>query len=65
MGVMVVEVELIQLVSTYGLSIAIAVYLVWWITNKLTDKLDNLAEKIDKLNENILKLLDCINKREK
>jgi len=41
----------------YGIAGFLAVYLVYFITNRLNSKLDNLAEKIDKLSDNIEKLL--------
>jgi len=40
-----------------GLAGFLSVYLVYFITNKLNSKLDNLAEKIDKLSDSIEKLL--------
>lgn len=47
------EVNVVQLVSTFGLSVGIAVYLVYWVTNKLSDKLDNLSNKMDKVVDNL------------
>jgi len=43
-----------------GLAGFLSVYLVYFITNRLNRKLDNLAEKIDKLSNNIEKLLVII-----
>ena len=40
-----------------GLAGFLSVYLVYFVTNKLNSKLDNLAEKIDKLSDSIEKLL--------
>jgi len=43
-----------------GLAGFLSIYLVYFITNKLNSKLDNLAEKIDKLSDSIEKLLVVI-----
>jgi len=40
-----------------GLAGFLSIYLVYFITNKLNSKLDNLAENIDKLSDSIEKLL--------
>jgi len=55
----VVEVDLIQLLTTNGLAVAIAIYLVWWITNRLDRKLDDLTNAIKELSNaiNTLKIL--------
>lgn len=59
MGDHVVEVDLIQLLTTNGLAVAIAIYLVWWITNRLDRKLDDLTNAIKELSNaiNTLKIL--------
>ena len=66
---MVVEINLLDWVSTYGVGIAIAVYLVWWVTTKLNGKLDRLAQstdklsdKIDELRNEIIKLIEKLGK---
>ncbi|RLG74350.1 MAG: hypothetical protein DRO23_07000 [Thermoprotei archaeon] len=53
------EVDLIQLLTTNGLAVAIAIYLVWWITNRLDKKLDDLTNAIKELSNaiNTLKIL--------
>jgi len=45
----------------YGIAGFLAIYLTYFITNKLNSKLDNLANKIDKLNNSIEKLVVIIN----
>lgn len=59
MGVVLMEMDLIQLITTNGLAVAIAVYLVYWITNKLDKRIEKLTEAINKLTEavNTLKIL--------
>jgi len=44
----------------YGIAGFLAVYLTYFITNKLNSKLDRLADKIDKLNNSIEKLVVLI-----
>jgi len=53
------EMDLIQLITTNGLAVAIAVYLVYWITNKLDRRIEKLTEAINKLTEavNTLKVI--------
>ncbi|RLG80408.1 MAG: hypothetical protein DRO40_11245 [Thermoprotei archaeon] len=44
----------------YGIAGFLAVYLTYFITNKLNSKLDRLADKIGKLNNSIEKLVVLI-----
>lgn len=64
MGDYVVEVDLIQLLTTNGLAVAIAIYLVWWITNRLDRKLDDLTNAIKELSNAINTLKILVSKNE-
>lgn len=44
----------------YGIAGFLAIYLTYFITNKLNSKLDKLANKIEKLNNSIEKLVVLI-----
>jgi hypothetical protein len=55
--------EIIQWVSQYGIAVAIALYLVYWITSKLDKKLDALIESNNKLSTNIEKLITLVTQR--
>jgi len=63
-GDYVVEVDLIQLLTTNGLAVAIAIYLVWWITNRLDRKLDDLTNAIKELSNAINTLKILVSKNE-
>ena len=58
------EVDLIQLLTTNGLAVAIATYLVWWITNRLDRKLDDLTNAIKELSNAINTLKILVSKNE-
>ncbi|OYT55257.1 MAG: hypothetical protein B6U76_06615 [Desulfurococcales archaeon ex4484_217_2] len=58
------EVDLIQLLTTNGLAVAIAIYLVWWITNRLDRKLDDLTNAIKELSNAINTLKILVSKNE-
>ncbi|OYT59627.1 MAG: hypothetical protein B6U75_03455 [Desulfurococcales archaeon ex4484_217_1] len=53
------EIDWLQLISTQGVAVAIAIYLVYWITNKLDRRIEKLTEAINNLTEavNTLKIL--------
>jgi len=59
-------------VSQYGAAIVIAMYLVYWITNKLNSKLETLVDAVNELskhvqdlNMNIEKLLNQLSTTKK
>jgi hypothetical protein len=52
------SIEIFQWVQNYGIAVAIALYLMYWITSKLDKKLDALIESYNKLNNNIEKLIN-------
>jgi hypothetical protein len=50
-------------VQNYGIAVAIALYLMYWVTSKLDKKLDALIESCNKLNHNIEKLITLVTQR--
>ena len=52
--------DLLDSIVNLGFSIAVAGYLIWWITKKLNSKLDRIARSLDELNRNIDKLIEVI-----
>ena len=66
------SVDIFTWVSQYGVAIVIAVYLVYWITNKLNSKLETLVDAVNELskhvqglNMNIEKLLNHLSSNKK
>ena len=59
MGVILMEIDWLQLISTQGVAVVLAIYLVWWITDRLSKKLDNLTDAINNLTKavNTLKVI--------
>lgn len=55
-------VDIIQIISNIGIPGGIAVYLVWWITNKLNSKLDRLVNELSRLNSNLERMV-CSNEK--
>ena len=53
---MIFLVDITQIISNIGIPGGIAVYLVWWITNKLNSKLDRLIIELSRLNNNLERL---------
>ncbi|GAY26548.1 hypothetical protein ATG_17520 [Desulfurococcaceae archaeon AG1] len=39
--------DLINIASSAGVAVVIAVYLTYWITNNMSQKLDRIVEKLD------------------
>jgi hypothetical protein len=39
----------IDLLANQGAAIAIAIYLVWWVTTKLSAKLDSIEDKLEQI----------------
>ena len=62
MGDMVMETDLLQLITTQGLAVGVTVYLIYWITNRFDKRLDELKEAIEKLNESVKTLIALLNK---
>jgi len=65
-------VDILTWVSQYGVAIAIAGYLVYWITNKLNSKIEDLknavielSKNVQSLNTNIEKLLNHLSSNKK
>ena len=66
------SVDIFTWVSQYGVAIVIAVYLVYWITNKLNSKIEDLknavielSKNVQSLNINIEKLLNHLSSNKK
>jgi len=57
-----ITIQDITAITNLGLAVALTIYLVYYITQKLSGKIDNLADKIDKLNSNIEKLIARLEK---
>lgn len=59
--------QLIQIAANHGVAIAIAIYLVYWITNHLNERLYRIEQKLDEIartNKELLeKLLDLLEKK--
>lgn len=49
--------QFFQLISTYGFSVVIAAYLIYYITKKLNSKFDKLTEAIESLTDAILQAI--------
>jgi len=62
MGVVVMETDLLQLITTQGLAVGVTIYLIYWITNRFDKRLDELKEAIEKLNESVKTLIALLNK---
>lgn len=46
------EIDIVNILRDGG-GLAIAAYLIYWVTKKLNGKFDRLADSVEKLNENI------------
>ena len=55
-------VDILTWVSQYGVAIAIAGYLVYWITNKLNSKIEDLKNAVIELSKNVQSLNTNIEK---
>jgi len=56
------SVDIFTWVSQYGVAIVISVYLVYWITTKLNNKLDTLINAVNELSKNVQSLNTNIEK---
>lgn len=56
------SVNIFTWVSQYGVAVVIAVYLVYWITNKLNGKIEDLKNAVIELNKNVQSLNTNIEK---
>jgi len=54
------EANLLELVGTYGIAGAIAIYMVYWATNRLDRNIRELKGAVDKLREAIENLEKAI-----
>jgi len=41
--------EIIAIIANQGVAIAIAIYLVWWVTTRLSAKLDSIEDKLEQI----------------
>jgi uncharacterized protein YoxC len=57
-----VSVDIFAWVSQYGVAVVIAVYLVYWITNKLNGKIEDLKNAVIELSMNVQSLNTNIEK---
>ena len=56
------ESELFAFITNQGLAIGISVFLVWWVTTQVTDKLKSICESQAKLCDNQLQLATAVEK---
>jgi len=57
-----ITIQDITALTNLGLAVALTVYFVYFVTQGIASKIDNLADKIDKLNNNIEKLIAKLEK---
>lgn len=48
--------NIVDLLANQGLAIAIAIYLIWWVTTRLSAKLDSINDKLEKILVELRKL---------
>lgn len=41
--------NIVDLLANQGLAVAIAIYLIWWVTTRLSAKLDSINDKLEKI----------------
>jgi hypothetical protein len=41
--------DLVDILANQGLAVAIAIYLTWWVTTKLSTKLDSIEDKLGQI----------------
>ena len=51
--------DLMTLATQTGPMIAIALYLTWWLTQKLDKKIDMIYQKLDEIKNTILTCMRC------
>ena len=52
--------SLVELVSNTVFPVAVATFLLWWVTSKLNGKLDRLGDAINDLKEVLEELVDKV-----
>lgn len=52
-----------RVLTTVGFPTATAVFLIWWVTNRLNGKLDRLIDSLDDLPDRIADKIELVLKR--
>lgn len=54
--------QLLTLAANSGVAVTIAIYLVWWVTKKVSNELGKITRKLNTINLNTVKLIERINR---
>lgn len=55
--------DFVSLMINHGLGVAISIYLVYWVTNKMSKQIEQLKESIDRNTNALNELVKAINQK--